>query len=329
MSVAQATFDYVASLVRREAAIVLEVGKEYLVEARLLPLARSAGQPSVDEYVAGLKRSNDRTQVQKVVDALTTNETSWLRDSEPFQALVSEVVPAIMANKRSSKTLSIWSAACSSGQEPYGIAMMLDDLLRNTGWRLEIMATDISMDMLQRAQKGVYSQLEMNRGLPAPMLVKHFTREGASWKISEPLRQSITFKQVNLAQPFPPMPTFDVIFLRNVLIYFDPSTKRSILQRMQQVLAPGGFLFLGGAETTLGIDDSWERVKVGRAFAHCPKISGPGASTSAAAKAASAPSAAAAITAQRSASTLSTASPPRSANGQIAQPTSPFGGTRA
>lgn len=348
MSIAAETFSYISTLVRKEAAIVLEVGKEYLVEARLLPLARNAGMASVDEYVAGLRRSSDRVQVQKVVDALTTNETSWLRDNEPFQALVSEVVPALMSSKRTSKTLSIWSAACSSGQEPYGIAMQLDDLLRTSGWKLDILATDISLDMLDRAQKGVYSQLEMNRGLPAPMLVKHFTREGASWKIADQLRQAITFKQVNLAQPFPPMPTFDVIFLRNVLIYFDPPTKRAILQRMRQVLAPGGFLFLGGAETTMGIDDSWERVKVGRAFAHCPKVSGAGAAPSVAA--ASAASASALVTPRspltasqnhvNNASAASAAAASAAANAAAAnriptptRPTtpanSPMGGTRA
>ncbi len=319
MSVSKETFDHVAALVRREAAIVLEVGKEYLVEARLVPLARKAGCSGVDEYVAQLKRINDRHQIQQVVDALTTNETSWLRDSEPFQALVSEVVPAVMASKRSSRTLSIWSAACSSGQEPYGIAMMLDDLLRNTGWRLEILATDISMDMLERAQKGVYSQLEMNRGLPASMLVKYFTREGASWKINEALRQSITFKQVNLAHPFPLMPTFDVIFLRNVLIYFDPPTKRSILQRMQQVLAPDGFLFLGGAETTLGIDDTWERVKVGRSFAHTPRLSGASAHSARAVAAATAPSASATVMG-KSAPATPPASVPRPSTGRTPMP---------
>jgi chemotaxis protein methyltransferase CheR len=271
VSITGSTFDHVRALVRREAGIVLEPGKEYLVEARLLPLCREAGVADVDAYVADLQRAPHRAKIDKVVDALTTNETSWMRDSEPFQALVSDVLPAIMASPKLTRTVNIWSAACSSGQEPYGIAMMISDLLRTSGWRAEILASDISLQMLQRAQAGVYSQLEINRGLPATLLVKHFARAGASWKISDELRRSVTFKQVNLALAFPPLPTFDVIFLRNVLIYFDTPTKRAILQRMHQVLSPGGFLFLGGAETTLGIDEEWERVKVGRAFAHRPK----------------------------------------------------------
>ncbi len=279
MSLAPESFQYVRTLARKEAAIVLEAGKEYLVEARLLPLAKADGVADVDVFVAGLRRTNDRRTIQRVVDALTTNETSWMRDIEPFQALVSDILPAIMSKPKlgGTRTVNIWSAACSSGQEPYGIAMISEDLLRTSGWKAEILATDISLEMLERAQEGLYSQLEVNRGLPATLLVKHFVRAGTHWKISDDIRRKVSFRQVNLSLPFPPLPMFDVIFLRNVLIYFDVATKRAILQRMHQVLRPDGYLILGGAETTLGIDDEWERVKLGRSHAHKPK-EGPGTS---------------------------------------------------
>lgn len=273
MALAPGSFTYISTLVRREAAIVLEPGKEYLVEARLLPLARAAGAANVDAFVTALQRNPARRDIEKVVDALTTNETSWMRDTEPFQALVSDVLPELMAKPRlgAGRTLQIWSAACSSGQEPYGIAMMTGELLRASGWRAEILATDISQEMLARAEAGVFSQLEINRGLPASLLVKNFTRVGTQWKLNDDIRRLVSFKQMNLAAPFPNLPTFDVIFLRNVLIYFDGPTKRAILQRMRSQLRPDGYLFLGGAETTLAIDDDWERVKVGRTFAHRPR----------------------------------------------------------
>ena len=275
MSLTPAAFDFVRQLVRREAAIVLEPGKEYLVEARLIPLAREAGAGTVDDYVVGLRRTPDSTACARVVDALTTNETSWMRDNEPFQALVSDVLPGVVAGRAGDRTLQVWSAACSSGQEPYGLAMLLADPLKAAGWQYSILATDISQEMLDRAQLGTYSQLEMNRGLPAAMLVKHFTRTGTSWQVNPEMRRHIRFKRVNLAAPFPPgLPRFDVVFLRNVLIYFDAATKRSILERMRRVLRPEGYLFLGGAETTLGVDEGWERVKIGRSFAHRPKSGG-------------------------------------------------------
>ena len=273
MTLPSPAFDYVRDLVRREAAIVLEPGKEYLVESRLLPLAREAGEPTVGDYVAKLQRSRDPRTTQRVVDALTTNETSWLRDNEPFQALTAEVLPDLIRARKGTgeRSLQIWSAACSSGQEPYGIAMVSAELLKAAGFSCSILATDISEEILERARAGLYSQLEMNRGMPAAMLVRHFTRAGTQWQVGPELKRSVTFKRLNLAAPLPAMPRFDVVFLRNVLIYFDAATKRSILQRVRAVMRPDGYLFLGGAETTLGIDEGWERVKVGRTYAQRPK----------------------------------------------------------
>lgn len=261
------TFAFVADLVRRRSAIQLEAGKEYLVESRLMPLARAKGQ-DVDAYVAGVRNAGPAA-LEVVVEALTTNETSWFRDVQPFHALVQHVLPEVLAGPTGVATpglpqrgLRIWSAACSSGQEPYSIAMSLTDAAPQAD--LRIVATDLSKAMVDRAASGRYSQLEVNRGLPAPMLVKYFTRTGADWEVSATLRQKITFQQHNLLDAPPAGGPFDVVFLRNVLIYFDLATKRDVLRRVQQVLRPGGFLLLGAAETTIGVDDDWQRVPVGR-----------------------------------------------------------------
>ncbi|MCL3860892.1 protein-glutamate O-methyltransferase CheR [Actinotalea sp. K2] len=265
MTLAPDTFAFVADLVRRRSAIQLEPGKEYLVESRLLPLARTAGLLDVDSYVRGIRAAPHPTTLEAVVEALTTNETSWFRDALPFRALVDHVVPEMLTATTSgmfAPQLRIWSAACSSGQEPYSIAMALADVLAPS--RMKITATDLSDQMLERGRSGRYSQLEINRGLPAPMLVKHFTRAGADWEIAQPLRSAVTFQRHNLLDAPPVGGPFDVVFLRNVLIYFDLATKRDVLRRVQQAMRPGGFLLLGAAETTIGVDDGWERVSVGR-----------------------------------------------------------------
>lgn len=264
MSLSPDTFTFVADLVRRRSAIQLESGKEYLVESRLLPLARQAGLADVDAYVRALRNAPRPVDLEAVVEALTTNETSWFRDAQPFQALADHVVPALLDGRPGfgAPTLRIWSAACSSGQEPYSIAMVLADAVPHV--QLRILASDLSQQMVDRARAGRYSQLEVNRGLPAPMLVRHFTRAGADWEIAANLRQSITFQKHNLLDTPPTGGPFDVVFLRNVLIYFDLATKREVLRRVQQVLRPGGYLLLGAAETTIGIDEGWERVAAGR-----------------------------------------------------------------
>jgi chemotaxis protein methyltransferase CheR len=265
MSLAAESFTFVADLVRRRSAIQLDAGKEYLVESRLLPLARAAAAADVDAYVRAVRASNNPVAIQAVVEAMTTNETSWLRDGQPFQALVEQVVPDVLAAARDGAVpgpLRIWSAACSSGQEPYSIAMTLADA--RPGLDLRIVATDLSEQMVARARAGRYNQLEINRGLPATMLVRYFTRSGADWEVVPALRERITFTRHNLLDAPPLGGPFDVVFLRNVLIYFDLATKRDILRRVQRVLRPGGYLFLGAAETTIGIDDTWERVPVGR-----------------------------------------------------------------
>jgi len=274
MTLSASDFAYVAGLVRRESAIVLTPGKEYLVEARLLPVARQAGAASVADFLGTLQRRPDPAAHRSVVDALTTNETSWFRDREPFTALTDSVLPELVSARTSTRSLRVWSAACSSGQEPYSLAITLQQFLP-AGWRYQIVGTDISTEMVKRASAGEYSQVEVNRGLPVQLLVHNFVRAGTGWKVAPALRENISFQQMNLAAPLPPMAPFDVIFLRNILIYFDVETKRTVLRNVTKLLRPDGWLFLGAAETTIGVDESFERVAIGRTSAYRPRVSVP------------------------------------------------------
>ena len=262
MSLTTESFTFVADLVRKRSAIHLVPGKEYLVESRLLPLARRNGL-TVDDYVRRQRTSLNPLDAELIVEALTTNETSWFRDALPFQALAEHVLPEAVAALTPGAPLRIWSAACSTGQEPYSIAMTVKEQLPATR-RVEITATDLSGEVLAKAERGVYSQLEINRGLPAKFLVTHFTKRGAEWAISDELRSMVRFSKHNLLSAPPMGGPFDVVFLRNVLIYFDVAVKRDILRRLRMHVRRGGFLVLGAAETTVGVDDSWTRVQVGR-----------------------------------------------------------------
>lgn len=255
MTVSTMSFSIVSDLVRRHSAIHLAPGKEYLVESRLGPLAREKGfrgPDAVEKYVQGFVRTGTRAEIVRVVEAMTTNETSWFRDSSPFTALRQVILPTL-----GDGDLSVWSAACSTGQEPYSIAMVLQE---HATQRYRILATDINEQVLDRARSGTYNQLEINRGLPAPMLVRHFRRAGADWMVDPALRQNLTFEQHNLLTAPPGVGMFDIVFLRNVLIYFDLPTKQSILARLRSRVRPGGYLLLGAAETTVGVDPAWERV---------------------------------------------------------------------
>jgi chemotaxis protein methyltransferase CheR len=267
MTLSQAEFSFVSNLVRKEASIVLAPGKEYLVEARLIPVARAVGAPNVNEFISELQKRSNPIHQRKIVDALTTNETSFFRDREPFVALTDVVLPELIKSRASTRKLRFWSAASSSGQEAFSLAITLQETLP-AGWSYEIQGTDISTTMVERAQKAEYSQVEVNRGLPATQLVQYFERAGAHWRIVPSLRKSVSFKHMSLTAPFPPMQPFDVIFLRNVLIYFDVATKRQVLQNAAKTLRPDGWLFLGAAETTIGIDDNYERVAAGRTSAY-------------------------------------------------------------
>ncbi|HET6151992.1 MAG TPA: protein-glutamate O-methyltransferase CheR [Marmoricola sp.] len=274
MTISRLSFTFVSDLVRRETAMLYDPGKEYLVEARLLPLAREAGCTDVDAYVVTLQ--SDAGERAKVLDALTINETSWFRDNTPYQAFTEAMLPAMIAARAHTRHLSIWSAACSSGQEAYSLAMLLDQHLPS-GWTAQILATDVSPKMLARVDAGRYSQVEMNRGLPATSLVTYFARAGSEWEVCDDLKRMVRTQHLNLSMPFGPLPRFDIVFIRNVLIYFDLDMKRDILRRVRQVISPDGFMLLGSAETTLDLDDHWDHEAHGRVQLHRP--TGPAAFT--------------------------------------------------
>jgi len=275
VTISSTTFAFVSDLVRQQAAIVIGPGKEYLVESRLLPIARDAGLDDVASLVARLQANPDERLRRQIVEAMTTNETSFFRDRDPFNALTQGVLPDLCRKRVATRRINIWSAACSSGQEPYSIAMsVLDHPLITSEWQVQVLATDINEEVLARAEQGRFSQLEVNRGLPASMMVRHFERAETDWRVVPALRSMVRFKSLNLNEPFD-LPFMDVVFLRNVLIYFDAATKAEVLQRVRRIMKPDGFLFLGGSETTLGLDDGFDRVPIGTATVYRPKGAGP------------------------------------------------------
>lgn len=262
MEISTATFDYVRDLVGNQAGIVLEPEKHYLVDSRLMPIARRRGFASTDALVAHAKTSGDAELRNSVIEAMTTNETTFFRDGEPFEALKHEVLPRLIKARESVKRLQIWCAASSTGQEPYSLAMLLQEHFPQlASWDVTILGTDLSEDVLTRARNAKYSQLEVNRGLPAVLLVKYFEKTGLEWtvKSNAGLRERVRFDKLNLVKPWPPIGTFDVVMLRNVMIYFDVPTKQRIFSQLAGVLRHDGVLFLGSAETTIGIHAGFER----------------------------------------------------------------------
>ncbi len=262
MPIAPLTSRLVADVVRRETAMVYGTGKEHLIEAALLPLAGARGCRDVDDYVA--RYLTDPVERTLILDSLTINETSWFRDSVPFKALSEVILPRMIADRARGKRLRIWSAACSSGQEVYSIAMLCRELLP-ADWQVEILATDVSTAMLKRVDDGRFSQVEMNRGLPATSLVRWFERTGATWRVHRDLRSMVRTQHLNLAAPFPVLPCFDIVFLRNVLPCFDVKTQQDVLQRLRPTVADDGWLVLGSAETAVDAAHHWSRESVGRA----------------------------------------------------------------
>ena len=254
-------FAYVCRFVRERSAIVLEPGKEYLVETRLAPVARKMEFDSVGALIAKLRGAPDNGLHARVIEAMVTTETSFFRDSHPFESLKTAALPDLIRRRAAERRLNVWSAACSTGQEPYSVAIIIREHFPELlGWQVNILATDLSAEVLAKARAGTYSQLEVNRGLPAAALVKHFTQSGTSWQVSETVRRAVEFRELNLVRPWPALPKMDVVFLRNVMIYFDVETKKAILSRVARQLNPDGYLILGGAETTLNLDSSFRRV---------------------------------------------------------------------
>ncbi|MBY0489619.1 MAG: protein-glutamate O-methyltransferase CheR [Gemmatimonadaceae bacterium] len=263
------TFEYVRQLVLTRSAIVLEAGKEYLVESRLLPLAKVHGFNTLDDFIDAMAANSFGTMHRQTVEAMTTNETSFFRDIHPFDALRKHILPELIAKKALTRQLNIWCAAASTGQEPYSMVMLLKEHFPELAtWKVSFLATDLSNAVLAKARSGRYGQLEVNRGLPAPLLVKYFTKDGTEWIIREELRNQIDFRELNLIEAWPTMMPLDLVMIRNVLIYFDIPTKKKILTNIRQRLAPHGYLMLGGAETTMGLDDQYERVQIDKGIAY-------------------------------------------------------------
>ncbi len=253
-------FGFLAALLKRQSGLVLSPDKTYLVESRLLPITRKHGMDSLDALAAALRAGPESGPlVKEVVDAMTTNESFFFRDIKPFDQFKQLVLPRLMQARAATKRIRIWSAACSSGQEPYTLAMILrEEGAKLSGWRFEIMATDISAEMLEKSKAGFYSQFEVQRGLPVTYLVKYFAQMGDKWKIDPSLREIIQFREFNLLNDPAVLGNFDIVFCRNVLIYFDNETKRSILDRISRIMPADGFLYLGGAETVLGISEKFQ-----------------------------------------------------------------------
>ena len=254
-------FDLLCRLLKDRSGLVLTRDKAYLLESRLLPVARKRNMKSLDELIVALRGRPEGELVRDVVEAMTTNESFFFRDIKPFDQFKGFVLPQLLKSRAARKSIRIWSAACSSGQEPYSLAMILAEEKANLpGWSIEIIATDLSTEILEKAQAGVYSQFEVQRGLPIQLLVKYFKQQGDRWQIDPAIRGMVKFRCLNLLDDFTPMGTFDVVFCRNVLIYFDQATKASVLLRIRQVMPEDGFLYLGGAETVLGITDRFKPI---------------------------------------------------------------------
>jgi chemotaxis protein methyltransferase CheR len=251
-------YEYLRKLLKDQSGLDLSADKQYLIESRLLPLARKSGVPGISELVQKMK-AGSASLVTQVVEAMTTNETFFFRDKVPFDHFRQLIMPEILKARASRKSVRIWCAAGSTGQEPYSLAMCLKEMgAALAGWRTEIIATDLSQEVLEKSKAGIYSQFEVQRGLPIQMLVKYFKQTGEFWQINADIRAMVQHRQLNLLHDFSQLGTFDVIFCRNVLIYFDQDTKINIFNRLHRATEPDGFLALGAAETVVGLTEAFK-----------------------------------------------------------------------
>ena len=250
-------YDYLRKLLKDRSGLILADDKRYLVESRLIPLARRSGVAGISELVAKMKAGSEPLIVS-VVEAMTTNETFFFRDKLPFDHFSKTIMPALLDARKNRRSLRIWCAASSTGQEPYSLAMLLKEMGASlNGWRVEIIATDLSQEVLEKAKAGLFSQFEVQRGLPIQLLIKYFTQVNELWQLSPEIRAMVNFRQLNLLQDFSHLGVFDVIFCRNVLIYFDVQAKVHVLDRLAKICEPDSFLVLGAAETVIGVTTSF------------------------------------------------------------------------
>lgn len=255
-------FDFMAGLLKERSGLMLTPDKVYLLESRLTPLARKQGMDTLDALVQKLRVSRDPALIKDVTEAMTTNESFFFRDNTPFDLFKNHVLPAMEKSRATKRRLRIWCAAASTGQEPYSLAILLrENWAKWQNWNIEIVGTDICTQVLDKARAGTYSQFEVQRGLPIQMLIKYFTQDGDVWRLNDDIRNMVKFRPFNLLDSFSLLGTFDVIYCRNVLIYFDQNTKKDVLERMHGTLASDGTLFLGAAETVLGITDKLHPVR--------------------------------------------------------------------
>jgi chemotaxis protein methyltransferase CheR len=255
-------FDLLAGIVKQRSGLVLTPEKVYLLESRLMPIARKRGLSELEELVSVVRAASDENLLTEITDAMTTNESYFFRDSVPFELFENHTLPLLLEARAHKKALRIWCAAASTGQEPYSLAMVLkENATKFEDWRIEIVATDISSEVLEKAKAGLYSQFEVQRGLPIQMLVKNFTQVGEMWQIDSSLKAMVDFRHFNLLDDPTTLGKFDLVFCRNVLIYFDSETKSQVLNGIAKTLPPDGAIYLGAAETVIGITDHFRPVK--------------------------------------------------------------------
>lgn len=251
-------FKVFQDFLKKRSGIILDESKQYLLESRLMPIARKHGKDGLLDLVQDIRSGSSKPVLDDIVDAMTTNETSFLRDGKPFQRFQDFIIPYLAKKRGSGHKVKLWSAACSSGQEPYTLAILSQEMgAKMNNMTMDILATDLSGEILDKARAGLYSQFEVQRGLPITMLVKYFTQEDSSYRLKDDIRNMVNFKPFNLLESYTSFGKFDIIFCRNVLIYFDAATKKDILERLADQIAPDGFLLLGSAETVIGITDKW------------------------------------------------------------------------
>ncbi|EWY35704.1 chemotaxis protein CheR [Skermanella stibiiresistens SB22] len=252
-------FDMFSTMLKQRSGLVLSRDKAYLLESRLMPVARKWNMKGLDELAVAIRTRREEALLRDITEAMTTNESSFFRDQKPFDQFRDVVLPMMLAKRAARRSIRIWSAACSSGQEGYSLAiMLLEQGAKLDGWRFEIVGTDLSSEMVEKAKAGIYTQFEVQRGLPITQLVKYFKQVGDKWQINDKIRQMVTFREYNLLTDLTPLGQFDVVFCRNVLIYFDQPTKGKVLESIAKLMPTDGVLYLGGAETVLGITERFK-----------------------------------------------------------------------
>ena len=255
-------YEFLKQFLKNRSGLVLSNDKQYLIESRLLPVARTVGLTSISDLVAKLKGAPSADLVRQVTEAMTTNESFFFRDKTPFDHFEKVMLPHMLEKRAAQKRMRIWCAAASTGQEPYSLAMLLKEKgAMLAGWRIEIIGTDLSTQALEKAKAGVYSQFEVQRGLPIQLLLKYFSQNGEAWQVAPEIRAAVTYRPHNLLESLVSLGTFDIVFCRNVLIYFDKDTKTDVLERIAAQMSDEGFLVLGAAETVIGLSDAFKPVQ--------------------------------------------------------------------